>query len=93
VLEAMNFPERFVKWILMLHEGATTRFILNFLTNPIQVLFSIRQGDPLSMILYIIYIEPLLMMIKRMTRGLNVSFVSQRDEEHGRGSKTGHFLG
>ena len=27
VLEAMNFPERFVKWILMLHEGATTRFI------------------------------------------------------------------
>ena len=81
VLEAMNFPERFVKWILMLHEGATTRFILNFLTNPIQVLFSIRQGDPLKMILYIIYIEPLLMMIKRMTRGLNVSFVSQRDDD------------
>ena len=65
----------------MLHDGATTRFILNFLTEPIDVLFSIRQGDPLSMILYIIYIEPLLMMIKRMTVGLNVAFVSQKDED------------
>ena len=59
----------------------TTRFILNFLTDPIKVMFSIRQGDPLSMILYVIYIEPLLMMIKRMTFGLNVSFVSQKDED------------
>ena len=81
VLEAMNFPDKFVRWVLMLHEGATTRFILNFLTDPIAVLFSIRQGDPLSMILYIIYIEPLLMMIKRMTVGLSVSLVSQRDED------------
>ena len=81
VMEAMKFPEKFVKWVLMLHEGATTRFILNFLTEPIDVLFSIRQGDPLSMILYIIYIEPLLMMIKRMTVGLNVALVSQKDED------------
>ena len=54
VMQAMEFPEDFVKWILMLHEGATTRFILGFLTDPISVLFSIRQGDPLSMLLYII---------------------------------------
>ena len=82
VMYAMEFPVRFVNWLLMLHEGATTRFILNFLTDPIKVLFSIRQGDPLSMLLYIIYIEPLLMMIKRMTRGLNVSLISQRDEDY-----------
>ena len=83
VMNSMDFPVRFVDWVLMLHEGATTRFILNFLTDPINVLFSIRQGDPLSMILYIIYIEPLLMMIKRMTMGLNVSsFISQRDEDY-----------
>ena len=54
VMQAMEFPHDFVRWILMLHEGATTRFILGFLTNPIKVLFSIRQGDPLSMLLYII---------------------------------------
>ena len=55
VMEAMHFPDKFVKWVLMLHDGATTRFILNFLTEPIDVLFSIRQGDPLFMILYIIF--------------------------------------
>ena len=65
----------------MLHEGATTRFILRFLTDPINVLFSIRQGDPLPMLLYIIYIEPLMMMIRRMTKGLCVSIVKQRDED------------
>ena len=65
----------------MLHERANTRFILNFLTDQIKVMFSIRQGYPLSMILYIIYIEPLLMMIKRMTFGINVSFVTQKDED------------
>ena len=81
VMQAMDFPATSVDWVLMLHEGATTRFILKFLTDPIKVLFSIRQGDPLSMLLYIIYIEPLLMMIKKMTKGLSVSFVQQRDED------------
>ena len=82
VMKAMNFPSEFMDWVQMLHEGATTRFILNFLTSPIKVLFSIRQGDPLSMLLYIIYIEPLLMMINRMTSGLNVSLVQQKDEDY-----------
>ena len=82
VMQVMRFPSKFIDWILMLHEGATTRFILKFLTDPIKVLFSIRQGDPLSMLLYIIYIEPLLMMMRRMTRGLTVSLVQQRDEDY-----------
>ena len=81
VMQAMEFPVTFINWILMLHEGATTRFILKLLTDPIKVLFSIRQGDPLSMLLYIIYIEPLLMMMRRMTRGLTVSLVQQKDED------------
>ena len=66
VMQAMKFPSKFIDWVLMLHDGATTRFILNFLTEPVNVLFSIRQGDPLSMLLYIIYIEPLLMMMRKM---------------------------
>ena len=66
----------------MLHDGSNTRFLLNFLTDPIRVLFSIRQGDPLSMLLYIIYIEPLLLMITRLTKGLCVSSLVQRDEDY-----------
>ena len=82
VMKAMEFPDRFISWVMMLHEGATTSFLLNFLTDPIRVLFSIRQGDPLSMILYIIYIEPLLLMINKLTKGLFVSTQVQKDEDY-----------
>ena len=81
VMAAMKFPQDFIKWVLMLHEGATTCFLLTFLTQPMKVLFSIRQGDPLSMLLYIIYIEPLLLMIHRKTMGLNISLFVQKDED------------
>jgi hypothetical protein len=82
VMRAMKFPEKFIGWILMLHEGATTRLLLNFLTDPIKILFSIRQGDPLSMLLYIIYIEPLLLKINKLTKGLCVSNLVQKDEDY-----------
>ena len=82
VMRAMKFPEKFIGWILMLHDGATTRLLLNFLTDPIKVLFSIRQGDPLSMLLYIIYIEPLLLKINKLTKGLCVYNFVQKDEDY-----------
>ena len=82
VMAAMKFPAVFIQWIEMLHEGATTSFLLNFLTKPMKVLFSIRQGDPLSMLLYIIYIEPLLLMIARNTKGLSMSSFVQKDEDY-----------
>jgi hypothetical protein len=66
----------------MLHKGATTQFILHFLTRTIQVNFSIRQGDPLAMIIYIIYVEPLLLLIEKMTTGLRMGTMVQRVEAY-----------
>ena len=70
VMEAMNFGAGYLSWISMLHEGARTRFILSFLTCSIEVNFSIRQGDPLAMLLYIIYVEPLLVVLERKLTGI-----------------------
>ena len=56
----------------MLHVDAKTRFILQGLTEPINLSFSIRQGDPLAMLLYIIYIEPFLLYLERRMVGLMV---------------------
>ena len=72
VMKKMNFGDEFTSWISMLHEGARTRFILTSLTRAIEVIFSIRQGDPLAMLLYIIYIEPLLLALERKMVGLKV---------------------
>ena len=77
VMRKMNFSEKFCKWVRMLHVGAKTKFILQFLTKAIEVSFSIRQGDPLAMILYIIYIEPLLLYLEKHLAGIRVAGVPQ----------------
>ena len=82
VMDKMNFSTVFITWMIMLHEGARTRFILGFLTASIEVKFSIRQGDPLAMILYIIYIEPLLIALERVLTGLRLPSVRQTLEAY-----------
>ena len=72
VMERMNFSTKFCEWIKMLHVGARTCFILQHLTELIPVTFSIRQGDPIAMILYIIYVEPLLLYLERNLHGLSI---------------------
>ena len=68
----MGFGDKFIPWIDMLHADAKTCFLLANLTDPILLSFSIRQGDPLAMLLYIIYIEPLLVYIGKRVSGLQV---------------------
>ncbi len=60
VLEKMNFGGRFRAWVATLHKGASATFLLGRHTKLLQILFSVRQGDPLAMLLYLIQIEPLL---------------------------------
>ena len=72
VMKKMNFSTKFCNWVKMLHAGAKTRFILQSLTRLVSLSFSIRQGDPLAMILYIIYIEPLLLYLERKLVGLRI---------------------
>ena len=82
VMEKMNFGDLFTSWISMLHRGAKTRFILSGLTRAIEVLFSIRQGDPLAMLLYIVYIEPLLIALEKKMAGLKVATFDQKLEAY-----------
>merc|ERR1711872_983131 len=82
VMKRMNFGDKFTDWILMLHDGASTRLILTRLTRAIQLRFSIRQGDPLAMLLYIIYIEPLLWTLEKKIYGLRVKNIVQKLEAY-----------
>ena len=66
----------------MLHKGAKTRFLLRRMTKAIDICFSIRQGDPLAMILYILYAEPLLVYIERRITGLSIENFSQKLEAY-----------
>merc|ERR1712240_476423 len=82
VMKRMNFGDKFTDWILMLHDGASTRLILTRLTRAIQLRFSIRQGDPLAMLLYILYVEPLLWTLEKKIYGLRVDSIEQKLEAY-----------
>ena len=82
VMKRMKFGDKFTDWILMLHDGASTRLILTRLTRAIQLRFSIRQGDPLAMLLYILYVEPLLWTLEKKIYGLRVDSIEQKLEAY-----------
>ena len=80
VLKKMGFGTIFCGWIKRLHYNAKTKFISEDLTAAIHVSFSIRQGDPIAMLLYIIYVEPLLSYIEAKISGLKIENFSQGSE-------------
>jgi exonuclease III len=82
VMRHMNFSEEFLELIKDMHHNVSTRFILNKLTDPISLTFSIRQGDPSAMLLYIIYMEPFLMSLKRLCEGVKIAGFKQIDEDY-----------
>ena len=79
VMKAMNIPDVFIYWVLMLHVGAKTRILLDFVSKPINLTFSVRQGDPIAMILFLLYVEPLLLCMEEVTTGVSLATRQVRD--------------
>ena len=68
-MKAVGFSDHFIACIKMLYSNITSRLkINNNLGKSFQVLKGVRQGCPLSMILFIIYQEALYRMIKKTPR-------------------------
>ena len=65
-MEAMNIPDVFIYRLLMLQDGAKIRLLLYFISKPINLTFSVRQGDPIAMILFLLYVEPLLLRMEEV---------------------------
>ena len=82
VMEKMIFGTLFTSWITMIHAGARTRFIVSGLTRAIRLLFLIRQGDQIAMLLYIVYIEPLLLALEKRMTGLKVAGIGKSFEAY-----------
>ena len=78
----MNFGEKFIRLIKDSHHNITTRFILNGLTEAILLTFSFRQGDAISMLLYLIYIEPLLVKLGNLLKGLKIGDFNEIDNDY-----------
>jgi len=77
VLEAMGFGLIFSGWMATLHRGALASFLLFNIYSVVAILFSIRQGDPLAALLFIIYLEPFLVRLEAVLSGLRVANIRE----------------
>lgn len=81
ILKSFGFGENFIKWIKILYKGAMTTIKCNgFLTKCFRITRSIRQGCPLSALLYSLVAEPLGLAIKQ-ERGIKGIEIEQTGKE------------
>ena len=65
----MNFPAKFIRTINSLNKDANVRVLVNrFRTKQVSINKGVRQGDPLSLYLFFLAVEPLVATINNDTR-------------------------
>lgn len=73
VLRNMGFPDAIVEVVMRLLRGASSRILYNGrLTPPVMIRRSVRQGCPLSAILYAFALEPLLCGLRQRLMGISL---------------------
>jgi hypothetical protein len=79
-LRKFNLPEHFVRTLQHLYKGAETLVIINgVLSDRYTVTRGVRQGDPLSCLLFDIAIEPLACMLRNShLKGMQVAGCEER---------------
>ena len=89
VMKKFGFSDKFIKWIKTLYKDCKSSICVNgLLTSNFSIQRSVRQGCPLSMLLYVIFQEPLYIAIKenkriitpRMPNGMRIPIQGYADD-------------
>jgi len=80
-LKKFKLPDRFIQTVHSLYKNAETAVIINgVVSTPFSVIRGVRQGDPLSCLLFNLAIEPLACLLRNSQnlRGYNIPGVAQK---------------
>ena len=80
-LKKFQLPDRFVQTVLSLYKNAETAVIINgVVSSSFNVIRGVRQGDPLSCLLFNLAIEPLACLLwnSQELQGYNIPGVAQK---------------
>ena len=65
IMRRLGFPESFVNWLMILYKNSQSCLCINgVISSSFEINRSVRQGCPLSMLLFVIFQEPLYLAIK-----------------------------
>ena len=65
----------FRDWVATLHSETSSAFLLHDISSFIPIIFSIKQGDPLAVLLFIINIELYLVRLEASLHGLRMAHI------------------
>ena len=66
IMIKMGFSEFVIKWIMTLYNGITSSCLVNgYITKEFKIERGVRQGCPLSMLMYVIFQEPLYIALEK----------------------------
>lgn len=78
MLKEINFPNQFIKWIMLTVSTVLYRFKVNCkYTNILKAKRGLRQGNPLSPLLFVIVMEYLNKTVQRLKHVPNFNFHSK----------------
>jgi hypothetical protein len=81
VLKECNLGKYFTTWIKILYKNPESKLLINHaLTEPIPISRSVRQGCPLSPLLYVLVLEPVLEKIRQdpLIKGTHIPGVGEK---------------
>jgi hypothetical protein len=83
LMEKMNFGDKILNCLKETYLNSFSQILYNGkLTDTFQILRGVRQGDPLSTLLFIMAVEPLLEKIRRISKGIMLKSTNKKVNAH-----------
>lgn len=78
ILAEMSFLYKFIKWIMLVIQIETYRYkVKDSLTNNLQAQRGLRQGDPLSPLIFVLIMEYLPRLLVELNKNANFNYHSK----------------